>query len=206
MSDSSDPLAEFDLDGEEKQEVPTPVRHKSVETSDARRRREKYEIERALGKRDEKGNFRLKKLKHHHLRIIQLHLDGYTNTQIRDEVGVSTSTVARVLKDPLAEPYLQQAREARLQDIEVALGNSLEKANDLVINGPTNNIKLQAIDRVVKVAGHYKDVERGNELEVTLNVRQSAREKFAIALQQLADKSQAEDAEYEEVPNGNDDN
>lgn len=168
-------------------------------------RKERYHREKALGLRRSNGIPKLKKLKDTHYDLIALHLEGYTTAQIAKRTGFSYMSVWRVLTDDLAQNLIDKAREGRMMDIEASMDTALQGAQEMASRKRedgtlnTDKTRLAAMDRIIKIASHYKQEEKKADTEINLYV-QNAREKLAGALREVADYSEAEEAEYEDVP------
>ena len=123
--------------------------------------KEQYEIEKANGTRRENGAKPLKRLKSKHLRLIALHLQGYSNQDIAEAAGVSQAWLSIILSDPLTEQYLSQFRkeqEARLTGLYArsldAVQDSLEAT--LSDDRPNHSVRLKGADLAFKLNNSYE--------------------------------------------------
>jgi len=184
-----------------------PALQRVYHQNNKERIKDKYHREKALGIRRSNGVPKLQKLRERHYDIIALHLEGNTTAQIARQTGFAYMTVWRVLTDELAQNLIAKAREGRMMDIEASMDTALQGAQEMASRKRedgtlnTDKTRLAAMDRIIKIAGHYKQEEKKADTEINLYV-QGAREKLAGSLREIADYTEAEEAEYQEVEDG----
>ena len=109
-----------------------------------------YMREKALGIRHENGAQKLKALTARHLQIINFHISGLSMEKISEALGLSMSTIWRVLNDPLAKAFLQNVYAARQMEIDALLGQSIEAVRSTLEDGNTRE-KLMAVGAYSKL-------------------------------------------------------
>ncbi len=125
----------------------------------------------------------LKRLSQRHKLIVGMHVNGVSNVRIAEEVGVSTSTIAGVIRDPLAQEVIMFYYEG----VEAELKALFPKVVDTIRDSLDNNaigIRLKGVDRFAKLTGMG---EKGDEKRgVTINIVQDARKKFVQEVRDAA--------------------
>jgi len=120
-----------------------------------------YDLEKKIGKRRADGARKLQKLKPGHLKMIELHLRGYTIVDIAAELDKPYVTVQRVLTDPLAKRFINQFHDMSKQEFSAlrhranaALRKGLDESQPI-------STRLRAAEMVYKGEGDF-DGEKDN--------------------------------------------
>lgn len=155
---------------------------------------DQYSREKRLGIRRESGALKLKKLTFRHRKIIAYHIQGFSNEQIAFYMNCTNMTVSRVLNDPLAQAYIQQAGRDRENELNALLGSAVSVVREgLTKEGLDIGTRLKAVDRYSKLRQTIiaKDqtqtaedviarmLERAKQINITQNVAGDVSNHFA---------------------------
>lgn len=130
--------------------------------------RVQYQLEKENGHRLPNGAKPLKKLTKKHKQMIQLHLEGMSNNDIAEGVGMTPSRVSIILNDPLARAWAQ----SQMQDFELEFQALFPKTVGVIRDAlgaetqggaPAFATRLKAADLYYKASGRYKDAEEKGE-------------------------------------------
>lgn len=123
----------------------------------------RYVSEKALGIRRENGAMKLKSLRHKHLCIIGMHLQGMSLEGVALRMRCTVSTVSRILNDPLAQAILKRIYTDRQSEVEALGGKAVDVVRQALIGDHTINTKLRAVDKYAKIREVMLDKGRGSE-------------------------------------------
>lgn len=107
-----------------------------------------------------KGQRPIKRLTVQHRRMIALHLQGCTPDEISEDSGRRVSTVKAVLRNPTSQVLIQRAYE----ESDDSLKNLVPLSHFAIRSGLMDNdnrVKLQAVDRLYRALGKYRDSPEG---------------------------------------------
>lgn len=111
---------------------------------------EKYLKEKRDGKRLASGVEPLKRLTPRHIRILNLYISGASPSEICDELKVTHFTVWRTVNDPLAEPLLRKAYDARQKEMDALLGKAIDAVR-VGLDSEETKEKLSAVGAYAKL-------------------------------------------------------
>jgi len=99
----------------------------------------------------------LKTLRARHYKMIAMHIAGSSNNEIAAAVQVSTVTVTKTLKSPMAQDLIAQAMGVQLEEaidlkdkLDEIAGIGVSRLEDIIINDPDNKTALSAIKTVLE--------------------------------------------------------
>ena len=108
-----------------------------------------YQRQKALGERRANGALNLKSLNTKHLKIIQMHLAGWSGGAIAHQMGTTQSRVSLVLTDPLAKAIISQAHEDVKGEIRALTRKGVSVVRDVMLSDQsTVAAKFKAIDKL----------------------------------------------------------
>jgi hypothetical protein len=110
----------------------------------------KYEAEKMYGLRRDNGAMKLKKLTHRHYEVIMRHLAGQSGEQIHIGMGLSISTISRILNDPLSQVQLKRSYKDRQAELDALAGKAIGAVRHALDLGSTSE-KLAAVDKYSKL-------------------------------------------------------
>lgn len=161
---------------------------------EAPKRQALYLAEKVLGKRDQSGRPRLKKLKSKHREMIAAFLEGAGMVEIAEEFGVAHVTVQRVLADPLAKELMAGFHDSYKQEFNQLLPQVTDSIRS-GLNAVDINTRLKAVDRFQKI----HRVVNGEQGEKTATERtqeiHAARFSFLKKVEEIAQKAGVIEAE-----------
>ncbi len=124
---------------------------------------EDYQYEKIIGVRKSTGELKLKRLKGVHRQMIGYHLRGMSNRDIAFVTGFSEIAISRVLRDPLAQAYIQEY----LAGTENELASLMPMAVDALRDGLGPKVdprtRLQAADKYFRATGRYAGGDASKE-------------------------------------------
>lgn len=111
----------------------------------------RYLVEKRIGLRRENGAMKLKKLTARHLRIIGMHLEGFSVEQIAVSMPCSIPTVSRIVNDPLSQVILKRVYEDRQGELQSLGGVAIQAVREGLGPEQPIGVRLRAVDRYAKV-------------------------------------------------------
>ena len=125
--------------------------------------RERYEMEKANGKRRPNGALALKKLSPLHIEIVKAHLDGVRNTDIAAMFRMTDSTISLILSDPLVEEIRAEWLKDRHAEFNALYGRAINTIRDSMNEDKPALVRLRAAKMVMEDAPFTKSREDGRE-------------------------------------------
>jgi hypothetical protein len=110
----------------------------------------RYEAEKIYGIRRSNGSRKLQRISNRHYEIILRHLSGESGEQIHNAMGLSISTISRVLNDPLCQAIIRQSYKDRQAELDALAGLAIGGVRDALTKGSTSE-KLAAVDKYTKL-------------------------------------------------------
>jgi hypothetical protein len=110
-----------------------------------------YEREKMLGKRKANGALKLKRLSPKHLKMIELHLAGWSGGAISSHFGCTRAYTSLVLNDPLAQDIISTSTEDVKKEIAALVGVAVHQVRTVMLGDSSQGAKFQAIDRLEKL-------------------------------------------------------
>ena len=111
----------------------------------------RYHAEKANGIRRETGVLKLKRLTKRHLRIITMHLEGWSGKAIAVQMNCSQLTVSKVLNDPMAKEIIQQSLEDSKGEIAALIPKAVNAVREGLGEEMSLTTKFKAIDKLEKM-------------------------------------------------------
>lgn len=102
------------------------------------------------GIRRDTGAKKLVRLTRRHYEVIARHLAGQSGEQIHIAMGLSISTISRILNDPLAQQVLKKSYKDRQAELDALAGKAIGAVREALDNG-SNSEKLAAVDKYTKL-------------------------------------------------------
>lgn len=96
------------------------------------------------------------RIKMKHRRMVALHIEGLSHTEIAKIIGCSPATVSTVIHNPTIKPILARIY-AEFDDLILGLKPLVYEALRKVLRDGSSDMKLKAIDRWGKITGEFKD-------------------------------------------------
>jgi hypothetical protein len=112
----------------------------------------KYEAEKMYGIRRENGARKLTRLTRRHYEVVARHLSGQSGEQIHIYMGLSISTISRILNDPLVQTLLKKSYKDRQAELDALAGKAIGAVRIALEEGSTSE-KLAAVDKYAKLKG-----------------------------------------------------
>jgi len=125
--------------------------------------RERYEMEKATGKRRENGALVLKKLSPIHMEIVKAHLDGVKNMDIAAMFRMTDATVSRILNDPLVEGIRTEWLKDRHAEFNALYGRAINTIRESLDESKPDLVRLKAAKMVMEDAPFTKEQEKRAE-------------------------------------------
>lgn len=167
---------------------------------DKARKKALYQAEKILGKRNEAGQYRVKKLKKKHYEMVALFLEDWNMREIAEYLEVSLATVQRIIADPRAQAIIAEFDDAA----KAEFNRMLPKVNHAIKSGLNSGdigTKLKAVDRWGKLhrvingeSGEKSASQRTQEIH-------AARFSFLKKVEEIAQRTGAIEAEAVIVEN-----
>jgi hypothetical protein len=110
----------------------------------------RYAAEKLYGIRRQTGAAKLKRLTTRHYHIIARHLSGERAESIANGMGLSLTTISRVLNDPLAQDILKRSYKDRQAELDALVGEAIDSVRHAFQNGSTSE-RLAAVDKYTKL-------------------------------------------------------
>ena len=136
--------------------------------------------------RDRVGNGPPKELQPYHWQIIRLHLAGYRNGEVANEVGCVDETVSRTLKHPEAKRLKRELQEATEEHLHSLFPKAVGVVDD-VMSETDPKLRLHAVDRWMGLVKQRSPEAPSVQVNVTNAVQVGAREKLVESLRNAAD-------------------
>lgn len=95
-----------------------------------------------------------------HLMMIELHLQGFKNTEIADTMGCHAVTVGLVLRSQPAQDMLRERVEHVNLDFQAQFRQVVDTFSDALSPDATIDVRLAAADKWLKAHGHYQPKEK----------------------------------------------
>jgi hypothetical protein len=111
----------------------------------------KYEAEKMYGIRRDNGSRKLTRLTRRHYEILARHLQGQSHEQIHIYMGLSISSISRILNDPLCQTILKRSYMDRQSELDALAGRAIDAIRS-AFDGSTSE-KLAAVDKYAKLKG-----------------------------------------------------
>lgn len=156
--------------------------------------RHQYQVEKLIGKRSPSGTLNKKKLTSNHKQMISLFISGMPIDEIAELFDVAYLTVYSVLKDPLAQVYLDEFDAAFKAEFNAMLPLVNRTIRDGLQSGGISN-RLKAVDRWGKI---HRVVNGGDSSENARDKTEeihAARFRFLEQVKEVALRTGAIEAE-----------
>lgn len=111
----------------------------------------KYEAEKMYGIRRENGSRKLTRLTRRHYEVMARHLAGQSGEEIHIYMGLSISSISRILNDPLVQNVLKRTYKDRQGELDALAGKAIDALRQ-AFDGSTSE-KLAAVDKYAKLKG-----------------------------------------------------
>jgi len=154
----------------------------------------KYHIEKVLGKRRKNGMVNLKKLKPKHLKMIACYVSGMSINDIAEQFDVSQVCVQQTITDPLAAQYIDDFSERHKNEFNSMfplVNNTIRGAleSDLLTN------QLKGVDRWGRLHKIVNGNDSGESAATKTQEIHAARFRFIDKVREIAEKNGCLEAE-----------
>jgi hypothetical protein len=110
----------------------------------------KYEAEKMYGIRRSNGSAKLVRLTRRHYEVVARHLAGQSGEMIHIGMGLSISSISRILNDPLVQELLKRSYKDRQAELDALAGKAIGAVRTALDEGSTSE-KLAAVDKYAKL-------------------------------------------------------
>lgn len=111
----------------------------------------RYEAEKMYGIRRDNGSRKLTRLTRRHYEIMARHLAGQSGEEIHIYMGLSISSISRILNDPLVQNVIKRSYKDRQAELDALAGKAIDALRS-AFDGSTSE-KLAAVDKYAKLKG-----------------------------------------------------
>jgi len=151
---------------------------------------ELYRLQKRIGTRNPKGEWRLQRLKPRHYAIIAMSTDGVSNREIARKLGLSEVTVSRILRDPLIEGTIHQIYFGLEQEMRGIAFSAINAVRTVLRESDDPDLWMKAVDRFERLFKTFTRegkalVGKGNAVDISFNFASQGEDRKADAIDKL---------------------
>ena len=121
-----------------------------------------YQEEKLKGLRRDNGARNLTRLRPIHYQILRMHLSGMNNEEIARQVGKTSSTISRILTDPLVLSLLDNHYKAEDARFKALYPKVIDAIDDALDKNNNPKLRLEAADRYLRA---HQKFDKASQLE-----------------------------------------